>query len=194
VPVTTSFGLIERAKAGDEAAFERLFTRYARRLQVLLHYKLGPELSGVCEVDDLLQETFLRAFRSLDSFVYESPGSFLRWLASIAGHVAIDAARHLNRQRRGAAQTVRFRSPSNPGGPEPADTRTPSRVLSQKETVAALLQRLDALPENYRQAILLAKIEGLSTAELAERLGQSRQAAAVLLHRALKRFRALAEA
>lgn len=58
--------------------------------------------------------------------------------------------------------------------------------------MAALLARLDALSEEYRQAILLAKIEGLSTAELAERLGKSRQAAALLLHRALKRFRALA--
>jgi RNA polymerase sigma factor (sigma-70 family) len=77
--------------------------------------------------------------------------------------------------------------------PEPADTRTPSRLLSQKEDVAALLARLDALPEDYRQAILLARIEGLSTAELAERLGKSREAASLLLHRAVKRFRALSE-
>jgi DNA-directed RNA polymerase specialized sigma24 family protein len=54
-----------------------------------------------------------------------------------------------------------------------------------------LLERLDALPADYRQAILLAKIEGLSTAELAERMGKSREAAALLLHRAVKRFREL---
>jgi RNA polymerase sigma-70 factor (ECF subfamily) len=192
--VTTSFGLIEMAKAGDQAAFERLFERYSRRLAVLVYYRLGPELRAAFEVDDLLQEIFLRAFRDLPHFTYESPGSFLRWLMSIAGHVTADAARYLSRDRRHAAETVRFRSASNPHGPEPADTRTPSRVLAQKDAVAALLRRLDALPENYRQAILLAKIEGLSTAEMAASLGVSREAAALLLHRALNRFRAIAEA
>jgi DNA-directed RNA polymerase specialized sigma24 family protein len=52
---------------------------------------------------------------------------------------------------------------------------------------------LSALPEDYRQAILMAKIEGLSTAEMAERLGKSREAVALLVYRAVKRFRALRE-
>ncbi len=190
---TTSCGLVQRAQAGDEAAFARLFARYSRRLTILLHYKIGPDLRAACEPEDLLQEVFLRAFRDIQGFSYDSPGSFLRWLGSIADHVVIDAARRLGRQRRAAAETVRFRSPSNPGGPEPADTRTPSRIFARKETIALLLKRLDALPEDDRQAILLAKIEGLRPADIAARLGRTPQAAAVLLHRALKRFRALAE-
>jgi RNA polymerase sigma factor (sigma-70 family) len=87
-----------------------------------------------------------------------------------------------------------FRSESNPLGPEPADSRTPSRLFAQQEAVVRLLDRLGELPEDYRQAILLARIEGLSTAEMAERLGKSREAVAVLVYRAVKRFRALCEA
>jgi len=57
-----------------------------------------------------------------------------------------------------------------------------------------LLARLDQLPEDYRQAILMAKIEGLSTAEMAERLGKTREAVALLVYRAVKRFRMICQA
>jgi len=58
--------------------------------------------------------------------------------------------------------------------------------------VQALFARLEGLPPDYREAILLAKVEGLSTAEIAARMGKTREAVALLLHRALKRLRALA--
>jgi RNA polymerase sigma factor (sigma-70 family) len=100
--------------------------------------------------------------------------------------------RYQNRQRR-AGEEVPFRSASNPAGPEPADTRTPSRLFAQQEALERLLGRLSELPEDYRQAILMAKIEGLSTAEMAQRLGKSREAVALLVYRAVKRFRTLRE-
>ncbi len=140
----------------------------------------------------MVQETCLRAFRDLDGFSYQSPGSFLRWLSAIADHVIVDRVRYAGRARR-AGDEVPFRSPSNPQGPEPADTKTPSRLFAQQEAVERLLDHLAALPEDYRQAILMAKIEGLTTAEMAERLGKSREAVALLVYRAVKRFRALRE-
>ena len=188
---TTSFGAVERVKGGDYDAFAALFSKYRRRLAALLRYKAGPALLATVEVDDLLQETFLQAFRDIGRFNYQAPGSFWNWLASIAGHVAQDAARFQGRQKR-AGDVVRFRSASNPDGPDPVDAKTPTLLLSEKEAVAALFERLEALPPDYREAILLAKIEGLSTAEIAARMGKTREAAALLLHRALKRFRALA--
>ena len=96
------------------------------------------------------------------------------------------------RQKRRAEEVVRFRSESNPAGPEPADSNTPSRLLAQEESVRALLERLNALPANYRDVILLAKVEGLTTLETAERLGKTREAVAVLLHRAVEKFREVA--
>lgn len=192
-PPTTSFGAVEKVKDGDYNAFAALFAKYRRRLAVLLRYKAGAELLSRLEIDDLLQETFLRAFRDIERFTYESPGSFWNWLSSIAGHVVEDAARFEGRQKRHAAEAVRFRSITNPLGPDPIDPRTPSLLLSEKEAVQTLFERLDALPDDYRQVILLAKVEGLSTSEIAAKLDKSRANVALLLHRALKRFRAMAE-
>ena len=189
---TSTFTLLEKAKAGDEEALSRAFEKCRRRLAVLVHFKLSPHTREFSEVEDVVQETCLRAFRDLDGFTYQSPGSFLRWLSAIADHVIVDRARYAGRARR-AGEEVPFRSPSNPLGPEPADTKTPSRLFAQKEAVERLLDRLGALPEDYRQAIVMAKIEGLSTAEMAERLGKSREAVALLVYRAVKRFRALRE-
>jgi RNA polymerase sigma-70 factor (ECF subfamily) len=144
-------------------------------------------------VEDVLQETFIEAFRDIKHFQYERPGSFMQWLARIAEHVIADTARFHGRQKRRADNLVRFRSVGNPNGPDPVDSLTPSRVLAEKEKVLALIQKLEHLPEDYRQVILLAKVEGLSNAELARQLGRTREATALLLHRAIKRFRALQE-
>jgi RNA polymerase sigma-70 factor (ECF subfamily) len=189
---TSTFTLLEKARAGDEEALSRVFEKYRRRLAVLIHFKLRPRAGDFSQVEDVVQETCLRAFRDLDGFSYQSPGSFLRWLSAIADHVIVDRVRYAGRARR-AADEVPFRSPSNPQGPEPADTKTPSRLFAQQEAVERLLDHLAALPEDYRQAILMAKIEGLSTAEMAERLGKSREAVALLVYRAVKRFRELRE-
>jgi RNA polymerase sigma-70 factor (ECF subfamily) len=190
---TSTFDLLEQAQAGDRNAINRAFEKYQRRLAVLVHFKLSDRVRSFAEVDDIVQETFLRAFRDLQNFHYHAPGSFLRWLSAIADHAVVDRVRYQDRERR-AGEEIPFRSASNPAGPEPVDTETPSRLLAQQEAVDRLLARLSALPEDYRTAILLAKIEGLSTAEMAERLGKSREAVALLVFRAVKRFRALSEA
>lgn len=190
-PATTSHGLIDRVKKGDYEAFTGLFEKYRRRLAVLIHYRIGQEMRGDIEIDDVLQETMLKAFRDIHQFTYQSPGSFMRWVSRIADHVIADIARFQSRQKRHAAEVLRFRSQSNPGGPEPLDSKTPSRVLAGKERLLDLLEKLNSLPEEYRQSILLTKIEGLSTHEMARRLGKSNEAAALLLHRAIRRFRAL---
>ena len=187
---TSTFALLEHAKSGDEQALSHAFERHRRRLAVLIHYKLSPQSREFCDVEDLVQETCLRAFRDIGSFTYQSPGSFLRWLSAIADHAIIDRSRYQNRQRR-AGQELPFRSESNPQGPEPADTLTPSRVFAQQEAVERLLARLDALPEDYRQVLLFTKIEGLTTSETAERMGKSRDTVALLVYRALKRFRVI---
>jgi RNA polymerase sigma-70 factor, ECF subfamily len=190
---TSTFTLLEHAQAGDRDALSRAFEKYQRRLAVLIHFKLSDRARTFAEIDDIVQETFLRAFRDIQHFHYQAPGSFLRWLSAIADQVIIDRVRYQGRERR-LGEEIPFRSASNPAGPEPVDTKTPSRLLAQQEAVERLLARLASLPEDYRNAILMAKIEGLSTAEMAEKLGKSREAVALLVFRAVKRFRALREA
>src|SRR5215813_1331302 len=189
---TSTYDLLARIEQGDESAFTTLFEKYQKRLALLIHYKLSLGIRRLADVEDVLQETFLEAFRDIRQFRYEKPGAFLGWLSRIADHVIADTARFHGRQKR-RADLVRFRSVGNPDGPEPADSATPSRLLAEKEELQALIQKLDRLPEDYRRAILLAKVEGLSNAEMAEQMGRTREAAALLLHRAIKRFRALQE-
>lgn len=192
-PVTSSHGLVERVKQGDDDAFSQLFEKYRQRLAVLVHYKLGVNLRRDADVDDVLQETLLRAYRDIARFECQAPGSFMSWLARIADHVIVDAARAQNRQKR-AGEHVPFRSESNPGGPELADYNTPSRIFRQNESVGRLVEMLGRLPEDYRRVILLAKVEGLTTSEVAQRLEKSNEATSLLLHRAIKRLQALHEA
>jgi len=189
---TSTYDLLARIEQGDESAFTTLFERYQKRLALLIHYKLKPDLRRMADVEDVLQEAFLEAFRDLKQFRYQKPGGFLGWLSRIADHVIADTARFHGRHKR-RADLVRFRSEGNPDGPEPVDSATPSRLLAEKEGLQTLIQKLDQLPEDYRRAILLAKVEGLSNAEMAEQMGRTREAAALLLHRAIKRFRALQE-
>jgi RNA polymerase sigma-70 factor (ECF subfamily) len=191
-PVTSSHGLVERVKKGDHEAFSRLFEKYRSRLAVLIHYKLGPGLRRDADVDDVLQETLLRAYRDIARFDYRAPGSFMSWLARIADHVMADMARAQNRQKR-AGEHVSFRSESNPAGPEPADFHTPSRIFTENESLGRLVDMLNRLPEDYRYIILAIKVEGLSTSEVAERDGVSNQAVSLLLHRAIRKLQALYE-
>ncbi len=190
---TSTFDLIQRFREGDEFAFNELFRKYRPRLAVLVRYKLSESLLDRFEVDDILQEVFLEASRDLASFSYRSPGSFMSWLSRIADHVIADEARMLSRQKRNAGERVLLRSESNPMGPEPVDPATPSRILLQNERAERLHAQLGALPPDYRDAILMAKVECLSLTEMAKRLHRSREAAAVLLCRALRRVRAMGE-
>ena len=191
---TSTYDLVERFKRGDTDAFGLLFRKYQRRLAVLVHYKMSAGLHSIMEVEDILQEVFLSAARDMQQFTYQSPGSLMAWLSRIADHVIVDAARYQNRGKRRAEELLRFRSESNPTGPEPVDSETPSRLFSREETMQILLKKLDALPVEYREMIVLAKFEGLTTKEISERVGKSRENVALLLHRALKRFRELESA
>jgi len=186
---TSTFDLVERFKRGDSDAFSLLFGKYRRRLAVLVHYKMSADLRAKLEVDDLLQEVFFAASQGLNRFTYQSPGSLLSWLSRITDHVIMDAARHDRRHKRHAEDLLPFRSESNPGGPEPIDLDTPSRIFARQQDMRILLDKMDALPAQYREMILLAKFEGLTTSEIAGRLGKSRETVALVLHRALKRFR-----
>jgi RNA polymerase sigma-70 factor (ECF subfamily) len=190
---TTAHDLVDRFKAGDPEAFALIFERYRSRLVVLLRYRMSAQLKTTMEVDDVLQEVFLRAFQDLARFEYRGAGSVMRWLSALAEHILVDLARFQGREKRSPGELVRLRSATNPGGPEPAVSLTPSRILLQSEGVRRLFARMDKLPEQYREAILLTKIAGLSTAEMGRRLGKAPDAASLLLHRAVKRLRELDE-
>src|SRR5215469_15010856 len=97
---TSTHGLVERAQQGDQDAFSSLFEKCRPRLAVIIHCRLSPGLRRDADVDDVLQEVMLRAFRDIQRFEYRAPGSFMSWVVRIAEHVIVDMARSQDRQKR----------------------------------------------------------------------------------------------
>lgn len=148
--------LVERARAGERAAFDLLVARYQRRLlRLVLRLLRDP-----AEAEDVVQEAFLKAFRALPRFRGEA--AFYTWLYRIALNGARNAI--LRRRQRGASHGV---APSQLPAPVP-EIGTPESMLLSKQVMLAIDAALEALPLELRTAIVLREIEGLSYEEIAE--------------------------
>jgi RNA polymerase sigma-70 factor (ECF subfamily) len=170
--------LIEAAKAGDQRAFEALVDKCRGRLETLIRLRLGPELRGAVEAEDVLQETMTRAFQSLAKATLRDDKALLGWLGGIAEHVILDLARRHARRR------------AAPLDGEVAGSQvSPSKGLRRHERFERLAKALDGLSPDHREVILLARIEGLPLQEVARRMDRSMPAVAKLLSRALKKLR-----
>jgi RNA polymerase sigma-70 factor (ECF subfamily) len=157
--------LVERVKRGDMRAFEMLVLKYQRRIERLV----ARMVRDVDLVQDIAQETFIRAYRALPQFRGES--AFYTWLYRIAVNTAKKALVELKRDplipetALGAGEdpdeTSRVEN-------ELSDGETPEAVMASKEIAATVNAAIDALSEDLRQAITLREIEGLSYEEIAE--------------------------
>lgn len=183
--------LVALAKDGDGAAANQLCTLYADRVRWMVRLHMGKELRSQLESMDLVQETLLRALGGLDDFTYENEGDFVRWLSKITENELRGSLRRLHAEKRDIRREVRlddYRSTAGGafvGTPEPIRTTTPSVVTSKREDLVKLEKALDALKPEYREAIILAKIEGLSYGQIGVRLGKSADAARMLATRAM---------
>ena len=148
--------LVERARAGERAAFDQLVARYQRRLLRLVLRLLRDQ----AEAEDVVQETFLRAYRALPRFRGEA--AFYTWLYRIALNGARNAI--LRRRQRSSPQGV---MPSQLPAPVP-EIGTPESMLLSKQVMLAIDAALEALPLELRTAIVLREIEGLSYEEIAQ--------------------------
>jgi RNA polymerase sigma factor (sigma-70 family) len=166
--------LVKLARQGSEPAFEAIVQRYR-----------GP-LGGYCRrvappsrVDDVLQHTFLSAYRTLRSDGRDL--SLKPWLFRVAHNAALDA---LRREARGFEQL----DPSLDG------VERPDQAFDRKESLRTLLAGLGDLPERQRAALVLRELEGRSYKEIEHELGVSRGSLRQLLHRGRSNLRAAATA
>src|SRR5688572_6918872 len=83
--------LVKKAQQGDRAAFDRLFERYRTGVRDLIGMRLRDPARKKLEVDDLVQETFLRALQKIGSFKWQGDESFLRWLRGIGANVVLQS-------------------------------------------------------------------------------------------------------
>ena len=171
---------VERARAGDERAFEALVTAYERLVYTLAYQRLRSEE----DARDAAQETFVKAWLSLPGFRGES--RFSVWLCRIANNVCTDM------QRKRMLPAVSLDDDGDrdgEGGLDVPDERySPEAALEKKELWQALRRGLETLPDDYRQALTLRELGGLSYDEIAETLDIDMGAVKSRLYRARKKL------
>lgn len=157
--------LVERVKLGDKRAFEMLVVKYQRRIERLI----GRMVRDPHLVQDVAQETFIRAYRAMPSFRGEA--AFYTWLYRIAVNTAKKTLVDLKRDPVIAESSLI----SDDDSEEPSraeatltDAETPDAVLASKEIATAVNDAVANLSEDLRQAVTLREIEGLSYEEIAE--------------------------
>jgi RNA polymerase sigma-70 factor (ECF subfamily) len=165
-PADTDLMLVERTVAGDQKAYELLVLKYQRRIERLI----GRMVRDTDLVEDIAQETFIRAYRALAQFRGEA--QFYTWLYRIAVNTAKKALGDLKRDPLVSESALRG------GGDDEDETsaveneltsaETPETILAAKEIAAAVNSAMEALPDDLRQAVTLREIEGLSYEEIAE--------------------------
>ena len=154
--------LVERTVAGDQRAFELLVIKYQRRIQRLI----GRMVRDVDLVEDIAQETFIRAYRALHQF--RGDAQFYTWLYRIAVNTAKKSLMELKRDPTVSESFLKSDDDdeTKPRRNEPISDETPESVFAAKEIATVVNAAMEALPEDLRQAVTLREIEGLSYEEI----------------------------
>jgi len=171
--------VIEQVLSGDADAFRQLVDRHGRAI-----FRLGYRMTGnEHDADEVVQETFLRAYRQLARF--ETRSSFSTWIHRIAVNCAIDLVKARNR---------RGQSATNGEGESivsvlPSDDPDPDRRLRSREVQAAVRRALGSLSDAERTAFVMRHFEGMSIDEIGEALGTKVNATKNTVFRAVQKIR-----
>ncbi len=165
--------LIARYLAGDEQAATELVRRHATALARFVAAQGAPD----GELDDLVQETFFKAFRALGTF--RGGASFRTWLLAIGGNVLKDRRRQWQRNRV-MELTPDLRDPSG----------DPAQHFDAESAAERLMEGIAKLARLQREVFLMRAQQGLEYAEIAQGLGITEGAARVHYHHAVKRLKA----
>jgi RNA polymerase sigma-70 factor (subfamily 1) len=186
--------LLQRFRAGDEAAYAELFERYRPDLERFVRAHMDAGLRRAVPEEDVLQETHLEALRSLDRFTYRRELAFYFWLCGIARNRIHHHCRRLSRQPppavpagagRGATSSQDLMGSLQSGRPGPVEQ------AQLQEHLDLLALALEGLPPLQREAVLLRYVEEHDNAEAAALAGVPAGTFRVRLARGLLRLREL---
>jgi RNA polymerase sigma-70 factor (ECF subfamily) len=186
--------LIARAVAGDATALESLLLKYYDRLLRRVSRDIPQNLPSVLSAEDVLQDTFVEAFRSIRRFTPQGEQRFFSWLGTIAAHRLTDAIKALRRAKRGGGMRPLRPADDSRGIAALLENlkvseRTPSRSVAVREAVSAVRVALSGSKEEYREVLQLRYLEGLPVTATAERMNKTEAAVHKLSGRALERLR-----
>jgi RNA polymerase sigma-70 factor (ECF subfamily) len=173
-----------RVKAGDDAAFNYLVQKYRRPI-ISFMYRMAHNSAAA---EDLAQEVFLRVYRSRAN--YEASAKFSTWLYRIATNLGVNHARDTRHER--PENITNLDEPDAESGqtPDLADkTPTIEDELVRRERLAAIRQKVEALPERQRLAVLMHKYQQMDYKQISEVLKLSESATKSLLFRAYETLR-----
>jgi RNA polymerase sigma-70 factor (ECF subfamily) len=166
--------LVERARAGERSAFDRLIERYRTRLHAGVEMQIQRLERSSLEAEEILQETLAQALQSLDRFQWRGEDSFYLWLCGIARNVIFKVTRKSRQQRLlQLPEHIRASSPS------------PSKALRREERFDRLERAFAGLKPEYREVLRLSRLEGLKVKEIAARMKRSENAVRHLMARAV---------
>jgi RNA polymerase sigma-70 factor (ECF subfamily) len=157
--------LVARAVAGDQRAFELLVIKYQRRVERLI----GRMVRDVDLVEDIAQETFIKAYRALHQF--RGDAQFYTWLYRIAVNTAKKFLLDLKRDptvSQSALQSSDDDDETFYPGHESTTSETPETELAAKEIAREVNAALEALPNDLKQALTLREMDGMSYEDIAE--------------------------
>lgn len=157
--------MVLAVREGDTTAFRGLVEKYQGRVYSMLYGMLRNRE----DARDITQDAFVKAFHNLDSFRLES--SFYTWLYRIAMNLAIDLVR---KRKRRQTSSYEEEIATRDGDGEIAEVHHedgPSRTLQRKRLYKRIMDAVDTLPDDQKQAILLRELEGLSYKEIADIMG-----------------------
>jgi len=146
---------------------------------------MGGEIRSKLDSMDLVQDAFVLALQDLDDFTYRAEGDFLRWLSKLVENRIRDNVKKLHADKRNIRKEVSPIERSSAGALGPVATTTPSVIVSKREDLDKLERAIDKLRPEYREVIILKKIEGLSYKEIGNRLGKTTDAVGMLVSRAM---------
>jgi RNA polymerase sigma-70 factor, ECF subfamily len=177
------FKLIEYFRNGDEKAFEEIVRRYQRQVANIIYLTLGNRE----EVDDLSQEVFVRVFRSLNRFEFDS--SLYSWIYRIAVNLCIDEIR---KKRIRKLIPLEFLTEKKLESEKRSkETSTGADELLQKEKTEVVRSALEKLSPIHRTVIVLREYQDLSYGEIAKTLHISPQAVKSRIFRAREELRVM---
>ena len=170
---------ISRVRAGDDDAFRELVERHSRAV-----FRVAYRVTGrVEDAEDVVQETFLKAYRQLDRF--EARANFRTWLHRIATNCAVDLLRARPKREVAEEPETLERAPGTPAGEMPP----PERSLLGVQITERLTSAMTLLTEMERATFTLRHFEGLSIEEIAGMLGLKTGAAKHSIFRAVRKVR-----
>lgn len=156
--------LVARTLAGEARAFDLLVIKYQRRVERLISRMVRDEAL----VEDIAQETFIRAYRGLHQF--RGDAQFYTWLYRIA----VNTAKRFLQDAKRDLQVFQPPAQHNDDDEgtfhrknEPSTDETPESALAAREIAWAVQSALDALPDDLKQAITLREMDGLSYEDIA---------------------------